>query len=173
VRLDPLPGEAGVSAWRCRPVVAVLDVPPLPLFPVQSKPASIERPEGGDRLPVKEIVAVQVRADFPFPVEQGDLHALRGQAVLLEEGAQITLPLLAPMVESVRRYLEDKLGEDLKAVRSAMQRLARAYRPQELAHDAYRLYERFRPDIPAGKKGWGAKGDLDLGLIAQMETHKA
>jgi hypothetical protein len=38
-------------------------------------------------------------------------------------------------------------------VRSAMQKLAKAFRPQELAHEAYPLYERFRPDIPAGKKG--------------------
>ena len=67
--------------------------------------------------------------------------------------------------DSVRRYLQDKFGDDLKAVRSAMQKLAKAYKPQELAHDAYRLYERFRPDIPAGEKGWGAKGDLDLELI--------
>jgi hypothetical protein len=70
--------------------------------------------------------------------------------------------------DSVRRYLEDKFGEDLKAVRSTMQKLARACKPEELAHDAYRLYERFRPDIPAGKKGWGAKGDLDLGLIGRL-----
>jgi hypothetical protein len=34
--------------------------------------------------------------------------------------------------DSVRRYLEDKFGEDSKAVRSAMQKLAKAYRPQEL-----------------------------------------
>jgi hypothetical protein len=68
----------------------------------------------------------------------------------------------------VRRYLEDKFGEDLKVVRSAMQKLAKAYTPQELAHDAYPLYERFRPDIPAGKKGWGAQGDLDLGLIGRL-----
>ena len=33
---------------------------------------------------------------------------------------------------SVRRYLEDKSGDDLKAVRSAMQKLARAYKPQVL-----------------------------------------
>ena len=31
-----------------------------------------------------------------------------------------------------------------------MQKLAKAYKPQELAHDAYPLYERFRLDIPAG-----------------------
>src|SRR5262249_46078063 len=66
--------------------------------------------------------------------------------------------------DNVRRYLEGKFGENLKVVRSAMQRLSRAYRPQELAHNAYRLYERFRPDIPAGKKGrtraistWGGR----------------
>jgi hypothetical protein len=73
---------------------------------------------------------------------------------------------------SVRRYLEDKFGDDLKAVRSAMQKLARAYKPQELAHDAYRLYERFRADIPSGKRGWCPKGDLDLGLIGRLTTEK-
>src|SRR6516164_5371214 len=33
----------------------------------------------------------------------------------------------------VRRYLEEKFGDDLKAARSAMQKLARAYKPQQLA----------------------------------------
>jgi hypothetical protein len=70
--------------------------------------------------------------------------------------------------DSVRRYLNHQFGDDLKAVRSAMQKLARVYKPQELAEDAYRLYERFRPAIPAGKKAWGAKGDLDLGLIGRL-----
>jgi hypothetical protein len=74
--------------------------------------------------------------------------------------------------DSVRHYLEGKFGDDLKAVRSAMQKLSKAYQPQELAHDAYPLYERFRPDIPVGKKGWGAKGDLDLGLIGRLATEK-
>jgi hypothetical protein len=74
--------------------------------------------------------------------------------------------------DSVRRYPEGKFGADLKAVRSAMQKLARAYTPQELAHDAYPLYERFRPDIPEGKKGWGARGDLDLGLIGRLAKEK-
>jgi hypothetical protein len=72
----------------------------------------------------------------------------------------------------VRRYLEDKFGDDLKAVRSAMQKLAKAYKSQQLGHDAYSLYERFRPEIPAGKKGWGAKGDLDLGLIGRLAKEK-
>src|SRR5207253_1767473 len=35
--------------------------------------------------------------------------------------------------DSVRRYLKDKFGEDWKAVRTAMQKLAKAYPPQELA----------------------------------------
>jgi hypothetical protein len=54
----------------------------------------------------------------------------------------------------VRRCLEEKFGDDLKLVKSAKQKLAKAYKPSELAHDAYPLNERFRPDIPAGKKGW-------------------
>lgn len=74
--------------------------------------------------------------------------------------------------ESVRRYLDDKFGENLKRVRSAMQKLARAYRPQELAQNAYSLYEQFRPSIPEGVKGWGAKGALDLGLIERLTKEK-
>src|SRR5262245_55255888 len=65
--------------------------------------------------------------------------------------------------DSVRRYLEDKFGDDWKAVRSAMQKLAKAYKPQELPHDGYSLYERFRPDIPAGKKGWGPRATSTWG----------
>jgi len=74
--------------------------------------------------------------------------------------------------ESVRRYLDDKFGDNLKTVRLPMQKLAKAYKPQELAQNAYRLYERFRPSIPEGVKGWGAKGDLDLGLIEHLAKEK-
>ena len=75
--------------------------------------------------------------------------------------------------DSVRRYLEDKFGDDLKAVRSAMQKLAKAYKLKEVAQEAYRLYERFRPSIPQGVKGWGAKGELDLGVIEELAKEKA
>jgi hypothetical protein len=68
----------------------------------------------------------------------------------------------------VERYLQDKFGDDLKAARTAMRKLARAYPPAELAHKAYGLYERFRPRIPEGVKGWGARGELDLGLIERL-----
>jgi len=74
--------------------------------------------------------------------------------------------------DSVRRYLEDKFGDDLKAVRSALRRLAKSYQPKELADHCYRLYERFRPGIPEGTKGWGAKGDLDLGVIEELARQK-
>jgi hypothetical protein len=72
----------------------------------------------------------------------------------------------------VRRYVGDKFGENLKAARSAMQKLARAYPPGDLARQAYRLYERFLPSVPEGKKGWGARGDLDLGLIGRLAKEK-
>jgi hypothetical protein len=67
--------------------------------------------------------------------------------------------------ESVERYLDKKFGDDLDRVEQAMQKLAKAYKPKELADEAYPLYEQFRPEIPSGKKGWGAEGDLDLGFI--------
>jgi hypothetical protein len=69
--------------------------------------------------------------------------------------------------QSVERYLQQKFGENLGPVRSAMGGLAKCY---ALADVAYSLYERFRPEIPEGKKGWGAKGELDLGLIQRLGT---
>jgi hypothetical protein len=70
--------------------------------------------------------------------------------------------------DSVKRYLEGKFGENLEAVRSRMKKLANVLNPEELAAEAYPLYERFRPEIPAGVKGWGAKGKLDLSVIERL-----
>ena len=70
--------------------------------------------------------------------------------------------------QSVERYLQQKFGENLGPARSAMQRLAKSYDRRTLADVANPLYERFRPEIPEGKKGWGAKGELDLGLIQRL-----
>ncbi len=70
--------------------------------------------------------------------------------------------------DGVRRYLAGKFGDDLKRVQAAMMKLARAFPPKELAQAAFSLYERFRPAIPEGVRGWGAKGDLNLATIAEL-----
>ncbi len=67
--------------------------------------------------------------------------------------------------EAVRKYLSGKFGDDLVAVRAAMEELAAAFEPGELEERAFALYERFRPQSPAGTRGWGAKGELDLAFI--------
>ncbi len=68
----------------------------------------------------------------------------------------------------VERYLQGKFGEALQSVRRAMEELARSFEPEELALKAFSLYEQFRPDIPSGVRGWGAKGDLDLDRIREL-----
>ena len=70
--------------------------------------------------------------------------------------------------ESVQKYLQQKFGEDLDEARAAMEKLAKAYPPKQLESEAYGLYEKFRPKIPEGTKGWGAKGDLDLEYISSL-----
>lgn len=70
--------------------------------------------------------------------------------------------------DSVQRYLTSKLGDAFAEVSKAMRRLARSRKPADLADDAYSLYEQFRPQIPAGKKGWGAAGTLKLEAIRQL-----
>jgi hypothetical protein len=70
--------------------------------------------------------------------------------------------------ESVRRYLDKKFGEELEPVRKAMQELAGSYERNELQREAFGLYEKFRPEIPKGQQGWGAKGELDVKKIRRL-----
>jgi hypothetical protein len=69
---------------------------------------------------------------------------------------------------SVERYLSSKFGPPLEAARRAMSDLAGAFPARELAERAYALYEKFRPEIPAGSIGWGAAGVLDLDAIERL-----
>lgn len=69
---------------------------------------------------------------------------------------------------STQAYLESKFGEHLADVRSAMEELARSQQPQVLAARAFALYAQFRPQIPDGVKGWGAKGILDLDKVRSL-----
>src|SRR5262249_28569008 len=73
---------------------------------------------------------------------------------------------------SVKRYLESKFGESLKAAEKAMTSVARSFTPKELAERAFALYESFRPAIPAGVRGWGARGALDLAKVAKLAKKK-
>jgi len=69
---------------------------------------------------------------------------------------------------SVQRYLESKFGDALGAVSEAMIDLAGSRDPETLADEAYGLYEHFRPEVPAGTRGWGSAGRLDLSAIRQL-----
>lgn len=68
----------------------------------------------------------------------------------------------------VERYLGSRFGEDLEAVEAAMRKLAASRTPARLATEAYSLYEKFRPAIPAGVAGWGAAGVLDLAKLVKL-----
>jgi hypothetical protein len=74
--------------------------------------------------------------------------------------------------DSVSRYFKQKFGERLPDVRAAMEALAKSYRKDALAKQAFALYERFRPAVPEGMSGWGAAGELDLNQIRALAKPK-
>jgi hypothetical protein len=73
---------------------------------------------------------------------------------------------------AVERYLAGRFGDALPRVTAALERLAESRTPAALRHEAYALYERFRPDVPAGKRGWGATGVLDLARIDALAAKR-
>ncbi len=89
-------------------------------------------------------------------------------AKVTDKGLRAVLKGKVLEAEPARRYLESKFGDALERVRAAMRELAEAYPPDELAQKAFELYERFRPEIPPGRAGWGRKGELRLDLIRQL-----
>jgi hypothetical protein len=72
---------------------------------------------------------------------------------------------------AVERYLAQKFGERYEEARAAMAELASRLDHDTLGRDAFALYERFRPSIPRGTAGWGAKGALDLDRIRALAAH--
>ncbi len=70
--------------------------------------------------------------------------------------------------KKVEGYLRESFGESFEIVREAMAELATAFEPEKLEEVAYSLYERFRPRIEPGRRGWGQKGELNLNLIHSL-----
>ncbi len=119
------------------------------------KPA--ERPEGAP--PKKARLGEEFWAELlgrPLPVmkTKSGTRAVEGDRPIEPAG--------------VERYLQGKFGEALESVRKAMEELSCAFSPNELAARAFSLYESFRPQIPEGVRGWGAKGELDLDRIREL-----
>jgi hypothetical protein len=121
--------------------------------PHEEKAKKAREKERGERLWIELLGRL-----VPATVTEKGIRAVRGSTPINPD--------------SVGRYLEAKFGDDLKAVRKALESLAQAYNPEELAEEAYLLYERFRPTVPEGAKGWGAKGELDLALIHRLAKEK-
>jgi hypothetical protein len=70
---------------------------------------------------------------------------------------------------SIKAYLTRAFGDRLGEVRAAMEALASSLPPDELNRTGFRLYEGFRPQVPEGVEGWGAKALLDMGRIRKAE----
>jgi hypothetical protein len=59
-------------------------------------------------------------------------------------------------------------GKHLEAARQAMAELAAAHDSADLYRRGFRLYENFRPSVPAGESGWDAQGELDIDAIREV-----
>jgi hypothetical protein len=102
------------------------------------------------------------------PVEFIEILGRGVPAVETPDGLRAAIEGKPIYAESVETYLKQKFGDDFDEARAAMEKLAKAYTPKQLESKAYGLYEKFRPEIPEGKRGWGAKGELDLDNIRSL-----
>ena len=116
-----------------------------------------EETKGKPKAPEPTIVNLLGRPVPTLRTKHGVRAAIRGESV---------------EPKPVQEYLGKKFGSGLAEARKAMEALARSFEPEALEAQAFRLYERFRPQIPEGKQGWGAAGELDLGELQRLAKHK-
>jgi len=98
--------------------------------------------------PAKQVVRLLGR---DIPVLVGDDGTLRAE----DDGKPAS-------AKSVAAYIARGFGDRLPEARSAMEALAASLPAEELNRVGFRLYEQFRPEVPEGVQGWGAKGELRL-----------
>jgi hypothetical protein len=110
--------------------------------------------EGKERQAAAESVRLLGR---PVPVQQTE-QGLRAAA-----GGEPIDPA------GVEKYLKQKFKADYAPVRRAMEDLARSVDKDTLEKRGYEYYEKFRPAIPEGKRGWGAAGELDVDKIEALK----
>jgi hypothetical protein len=108
------------------------------------------------------------RLELPEPDRYVDLMGRAIPVLKTSRGPRAAIHGEEIEPEKVERYLESKFGDHLTPARHALESLAAAYPPATLAAIAFSLYEKFRPEIPRGKKGWGARGVLDLGTVRAL-----
>ena len=108
------------------------------------------------------------KKEKPAKVEFVEILGRGVPAVKTPTGLRAAIQGEAIHAGSVETYLKQKFKDDLDEARAAMEKLAKAYTPKQLESKAYSLYEKFRPKIPEGTKGWGAKGELDLDYIRSL-----
>lgn len=105
----------------------------------------------------------------------GEVVLLLGRAVPVvrtPEGVRAAVKGNPERPASVERYLEQKFGAALPEVVAAMRDLAASVTPKRLEETGFALYEQFRPAIPEGVRGWGAKGKLDLARIRALARQR-
>lgn len=116
----------------------------------------------GDEKPEGKAEGAQEKLEFVELMDRGipAVHTPQGLR------ASIKGEMIQP--EPVTHYLEQKFKDHLAEARAAMEKLAASTPRGKLAEEAFALYEKFRPSIPEGMKGWGAKGELDLRYILKL-----
>jgi hypothetical protein len=134
--------------------------------------AGLNAQSKGRRLGIFEAPATEPAESHPKKPAKSkpDTVLILGRAVPVVQtpsGLRATIKDRPENPATVERYLSQKFGPALPEVEAAMRELANAHAPKRLAVIGFELYERFRPRIPEGVKGWGAKGRLDLSKIKE------
>ena len=114
-----------------------------------------------NRAPVLTLWAV-IEAERPGFTRDEALTLGKAVAGLNVYSKGRALGLFQPSPAAVQKYLASNFKNALQSVSEAMSVLEASRDLEELAAQAYSLFEQFRLDIPAGEAGWGAAGVLSL-----------
>jgi hypothetical protein len=125
----------------------------------------------GVRLGIIEPTPAELRAQRKKPAGEMLRIALLGRAVpavSTPDGIRGLAKDAISKPEAAQRYIDKNFAGHAAEAHRVMAELAKSVPVDRLAREAFRMYEQFRPEVPAGTAGWGAKGTLDLAKIAKL-----
>lgn len=129
-----------------------------------SKAKAIGLVRGAEKEPAEH----KAKAKPSKPPDTVELLGRRVPIVKTKDGWRAVAKDAPLQPNAVERYLESKFKEALPVFRIAMEKLAASVPPKMLGHEAYGLYEKFRPKIPSGEAGWGKPGLLSVTTIEAL-----
>lgn len=104
--------------------------------------------------------------------EEGDLNEIDVMGFKLKVKDGLILVSGKPKAENEAAQKKKFGEEEYERVKRVMEECLQSWKgaEEDLSGEAFKMYEKFRPNVASGQQGWGRKGELEMDRIREVVT---